>query len=362
MNTLGTNLKITSIGESHGELVGVVIDGCPAGLRLDLLRLQHELDRRRPGQSKITTQRQEQDKVEVLTGQYHGVTTGAPLTMVVRNRDRDSSKYLENRWTPRPGHADYTAGLRYGERQDPRGGGRFSGRITAGFMIAGCVAKQLLETLGTRVTAYTYQIGSVRTRGDVDLDKVESNEVRCPDPVAAKEMIKEIERVLAINDSIGGRIKCIAHNPPRGIGAPVFDALEGDLAKAFFAIPAVKAVEFGAGVAVADMLGSENNDEYRIVDGEVVTLTNHSGGILGGISTGMPITSTVSIKPTPSIARSQRTVNLREMKETDIKVEGRHDPCIVPRAVPVVEAMMAFVLADHALRAGVIPRVMGEGQ
>ncbi|MCK5670854.1 chorismate synthase, partial [Candidatus Bathyarchaeota archaeon] len=275
-------------------------------------------------------------------------------------QDRDSSKYIEARWTPRPGHADYTAGLRYGEKQDPRGGGRFSGRNTSGFVMAGAVAKQLLDEIGTNVVAYTHQIGPIVAK-DVDSVKItETNIVRCPDEAAAEEMIRVIEGARSEGDSVGGKVKVVALNPPRGIGQPIFDTLEGDIAKALYAIPAVKAVEFGAGVGYAGMRGSEANDQYVIRDGMVATETNNSGGILGGISSGMPITATVTFKPTPSIGVEQRTVDLQRMEETTIKVEGRHDPCIVPRAVPVVEAMMAVVLADHALRAGLIPQVIGE--
>jgi chorismate synthase len=360
MNTLGTSYRITSIGESHGKIVEVVIDGCPAGLNLDMEMLQADLDRRRPGQSRVSTTRNEADRAEVLTGLYEGVTTGAPITIIIRNQDRDSSKYLEARWTPRPGHADYTAGLRYGEKQDPRGGGRFSGRNTAGFVMAGAVAKQLLDKIGTYVVAYTHQIGPVVAK-DVDPAKItETNIVRCPDEAAAEEMIRVIDEARSEGDSVGGKVKVVALNPPRGIGQPIFDTLEGDIAKALYAIPAAKAVEFGAGVGYAELRGSEANDQYVIRDGKVATETNNSGGILGGISSGMPITATVTFKPTPSIGVEQKTVDLLRMEETTIKVEGRHDPCIVPRAVPVVEAMMAVVLADHALRAGLIPQVLGE--
>jgi len=362
MNTLGKNFRITSIGESHGELVGVVIDGCPAGLKIDLKRLQSEMDRRRPGQSTITTQRSEEDIAEVLTGLYNGVTTGAPITIITRNKDRDSSQYLKQRWTPRPGHADYTAGLRYGGHQDPRGGGRFSGRNTAGFVMAGSIAKQLLEILGTSVVGYTLQIADIVAPDPSNYDYIEKNIVRSPDPVTAEKMIQKINAAKRDGDSVGGKVRCIALNPPKGIGDPIFDTLEGCLSKAFYSIPAVKAVEFGAGVNAAMMRGSECNDQYSYRAGKVVALTNNSGGILGGISNGMPIVSTVTFKPTPSIGKPQRTVDLREIRETVIRFEGRHDPCIVPRAVPVVEAMMAVVLVDHALAAGVIPRVIGDEQ
>jgi len=360
MNTLGKHYRITSIGESHGKLVGVLIDGCPAGLKLDMNQLQKDLDRRRPGQSNITTQRKEEDQAEVLTGLYNGVTTGAPITIITHNKDRDSSKYLEQRWTPRPGHADYTAGLRYGEHQDPRGGGRFSGRNTVGFVMAGSVAKQLLYRIGTNIVGYTQQIGEIVAPEPKDFEHIEENPVRCPDPVSADKMIKVVEDAKADKDSVGGKVRCIAFKPPKGIGDPIFDTLEGCLGKAFFSIPAVKAVEFGSGVMAAGMRGSEHNDQYTVQDGEVVTITNNSGGILGGISNGMPIVATVTFKPTPSIGKPQRTVDLRTKEETKISIEGRHDPCIVPRAVPVVEAMMAVVLLDHVLGAGVIPRVLGD--
>ena len=360
MNTFGTAFRITSIGESHGKLVGVVIDGCPAGLKLDLDRLQDDLDRRRPGQSTVSTTRNEADRAEVLTGLYNGVSTGAPITIIVKNKDRDSSKYLDARWTPRPGHADYTAGLRYGEMQDPRGGGRFSGRNTAGFVMAGAVAKQLLEILGTKVIAYTHQVGSV-TASKVDPETYkETNIVRCPDETVAKKMIKVIEDAKKEGDSVGGKVRVVALNPPKGLGQPIFDTMEGDLAKAFYAIPAVKAVEFGVGTRVAEMRGSESNDQFTVKNGEVVTETNNSGGILGGITNGMPVEATVTFKPTPSIGKQQKTVDLQSKEETTINIEGRHDPCIVPRAVPVVEAMMAVVIADHAIRAGKIKQVSGE--
>jgi chorismate synthase len=358
MNTLGKHFKITCIGESHGELIGIVIDGCPAGLKLDHERLQGDLNRRRPGQSKITTSRTEQDRADVLTGLYNGYTTGAPITIIIKNQDMDSSKYLKAKWTPRPGHADYTAELRYGKYRDPRGGGRFSGRLTASYVIAGSVAKQLMETIGTTVVAYTHQIGRIRASEPVSLEQIENNLVRCPDLKTAEKMIEEIEKAKANGDSIGGKVKAIAFKPPRGIGDPVFDTLEGDLSKAFFSIPAVKAVEFGIGVKAAELLGSENNDQYNIVDGKIQTKTNNSGGIFGGISNGMPIETTITFKPTPSISKPQHTVDLKEMRETIIRIEGRHDPCIVPRAVPVVEAMMAVVLVDHSLSTGKIPNIL----
>lgn len=359
MNTLGKTLKITSIGESHGNLIGIVLDGCPAGLKLDLEKLQTDLCRRRPGQSNITSTRNEQDQAEVLTGFYNGITTGAPLTIIIKNKDIDSSKYLATKRVPRPGHADLTAELKYGGYQDIRGGGRFSGRITAGFVMAGSVAKQLLEILGTQIVGYTQQVGRIITAKIETFENIELNPVRCPDPASAEAMLIEIKKARERGDSIGGKVKCVAIKPPKGIGEPIFDTLEGDLAKAFFSIPAVKAVEFGAGIRFAEMRGSESNDQYIIKNGEIKTITNNCGGILGGVSNGMSIEVTLTFKPTPSISMEQQTVNMETGEETLIQVDGRHDPCIVPRAVPVVEAMMAFVLADHSIYSGKIPRILG---
>jgi chorismate synthase len=362
-NSLGRWFRVTSFGESHGRCVGVVVDGCPAGLILTSDDIQRELDRRRPGQSLVTTSRAESDEVELLSGVFNGFTTGAPICMLVWNRDLDSSDYERRRWMPRPGHADLTAHIRYRGFNDYRGGGRFSGRITAGFVMAGAVAKRLLmDTLNVEVLAHTVEIGGVKaSKMSINeiRDNVEGNPVRCADPEAAERMIAAIRRVAAEGDSLGGVVECIALNMPPGVGQPVFDTLEGDLAKALYAIPAVKAVEFGVGHGFSSLRGSESNDAYVMSGGEPVAETNRAGGILGGISSGMLIACSVTFKPTPSISKLQRTVDLSTMEETTIEIEGRHDPCIVPRAVPVVESMVAVVLADHALRAGVIPNVLG---
>ncbi len=363
-NTIGRLYRVTSFGESHGRCVGVVVDGCPAGHRLDLEHLQAELDRRRPGQSGVSTTRGEGDKVEVLSGVFNGVTTGAPVCMLVWNRDTDSTRYEEHRWTPRPGHADYTAEKRYGGHQDYRGGGRFSGRITAGYVMAGALAKQVLAaTHGIEVLGYTSQIGSTAAT-DVPLDQVrentERNPVRCPDPEAAREMERNILKARDEGDSLGGAVRCFVLNVPPGVGQPVFDTLEGDLAKALFGVPAVKAVEFGAGAALASMRGSESNDPYKVVGGRVETASNNMGGVLGGVSTGAPIELTVTFKPTPSVSRPQKTVDLKTLKETTMTIEGRHDPCIVPRAVPVVESVVATVIIDHMLQRGHVRQVLGE--
>jgi chorismate synthase len=363
-NTIGRLYRVTSFGESHGGCVGVVVDGCPAGHRLDLENVQAELDRRRPGQSGVSTTRREEDRVEVLSGVFNGFTTGAPVCMLIWNRDMDSTRYEELRWTPRPGHADYTAEKRYGGHQDYRGGGRFSGRITAGYVMAGALAKQVLSvTHGIEVIGYTSQIGSTKAP-DAPLDEVrehtERNMVRCPDPETAIEMERNVLKARDEGDSLGGAVKCVVLNVPLGVGQPVFDTLEGDLAKALFGIPAVKAVEFGAGTAFASMKGSESNDPYRVVGGRVETASNNMGGVLGGVSTGAPIELTVTFKPTPSVSKPQRTVDLKTLEETTIAVEGRHDPCIVPRAVPVVESVAAIVILDHMMQRGHVGQVLGE--
>ena len=363
-NTIGVAFRVTSFGESHGRCVGVVVDGCPAGLKLSDGDVQRELDRRRPAQSPISTSRAERDRVEILSGLFNGFTTGAPICMLVWNRDVDSTGYERRRWTPRPGHADYTAHVRYGGFNDYRGGGRFSGRITAGYVMAGAVAKQLLKQIGVEILAHTREIGGIRA-GEATVDEirdnVEANPVRCADPNSAEKMVEAVRNAAAEGDSLGGVVECIALKLPPGIGEPVFDTLEGDLAKALLAIPAVKAVEFGAGCEFSNLRGSTSNDPYALEEGRVVAGTNRAGGVLGGISSGMPVTCRVTFKPTPSIGKPQRTVDLASMKETVLEVRGRHDPCIVPRAVPVVEGMVAVVLADHAMRAGLIPPVLEKG-
>lgn len=361
-NSLGKLFRVTSFGESHGRCVGVVVDGCPAGLTLALDDIQRELNRRRPGQSSITTGRTEEDEVELLSGIFNGLSTGAPICMLVWNKSRDSSEYEKRRFTPRPGHADLTAQIRYGGFNDYRGGGRFSGRITAGFVMAGAIAKKLLrETLNVEVLAYTKEIGGVKA-SEMSVEEIkvntETNPVRCADLEAAKKMTNAIQKAAADGDSLGGVAHCIVLNLPPGLGEPVFSTLEGDLAKALYAIPSVKAVGFGLGNELSSLRGSESNDNYVTLDGRLATETNRSGGILGGLSNGMPLTCNVTFKPTPSIRKQQKTVDLSTMEETLIEVKGKHDPCVVPRAVPVVESMVAVVLADLALIAGAIPNVL----
>ncbi|MBS7619503.1 chorismate synthase [Candidatus Bathyarchaeota archaeon] len=361
-NSFGRCFRITSFGESHGRCIGVVVDGCPAGLKLSEEDVQRDLDRRRPAQSLITSARGESDRVELLSGVFKGYTTGAPICMIVENVDVDSEPYEKLKSTPRPGHADYAAYVKYGGFADYRGGGRFSGRITAGFVMAGSVAKKLLkDVLGVEVLAHCCEIGGIKAKKSTFEEikvNVEETPVRCADLEAAEKMLHAVEEASKVGDSLGGVVECIANPMPVGIGDPVFDTLEGDISSALFSIPAVKSVEFGAGRMFSRLRGSESNDEYVAQNGRVFTETNWAGGILGGISNGMPLVCRATLKPTPSIRLPQRTVDLSSGKETVIRIEGRHDPCIAPRAVPVVEAMVAVVIADHAMASGFIPRVI----
>lgn len=361
-NSFGRYFRITSFGESHGRCIGVVVDGCPSGLKLSEEDVQRDLDRRRPAQSIITSARGESDRVELLSGVFKGYTTGAPICMIVENTDADSEPYEKLKPTPRPGHGDYTAYIKYGGFADYRGGGRFSGRITAGFVMAGSVAKKLLkEALGVEVLAHCCEIGGIKAKESTFEEiktNVEGTPVRCADLKAAEEMLHAIEEASRIGDSLGGTIECVANSIPAGIGDPIFNTLEGDISSALFSIPAVKSVEFGAGKMFSKLRGSESNDEYVVQKGRVLTETNRAGGILGGISNGMPIVCRATLKPTPSIRLPQRTLDLSTGRETVIRIDGRHDPCIAPRAVPVVEAMVAVVIADHAMASGFIPRVI----
>ena len=360
-NSFGKLFTITSFGESHGECIGVVVDGCPGGLPLALSDIQCEVDRRRPGDNPASTSRREKDKVEILSGVRDGFTTGAPVCLLIRNEDVDDSDYERIRYQLRPGHADYTAFVKYGGFNDRRGGGRFSGRVTAGMVMAGAVARKLLELIGVEIIAHTVAIGGITAR-PVDYEKIRKMVLKdslcCADPAAAKKMMTLITKTKTAGNSLGGIIEGVALNVPAGLGEPLFDNLDGELAKALFAIPAVKGVEFGAGFRVAGLKGSENNDPFVIKNGRIFTTTNNAGGVLGGISTRMPLVVRVAVKPPASIAIEQKTVDIQKMKETNIKVGGRHDVCIVPRAVPVVEAMMAVTICDFALRAGLIPGVV----
>lgn len=361
-NTFGTLFRITTWGESHGTGVGVVIDGCPAGIALDESDIQKELNRRRPGQSDITTQRKEEDKAEILSGIFSGKTTGAPISIMVKNLDVDSSKYEELKNTPRPGHADLTYELKYGLR-DWRGGGRSSARETIGRVAAGAVAKKLLLLQGIEVLGHVVELGGIRAK-PVSIEDVrentEKNPVRCADMEAALEMQAMIHAARSEGDSVGGIVEIIGTGIPAGIGEPVFDKLSAELARGLMSIGAVKGVEFGAGFKCAEMKGSRMNDQIGLRDDKIRTLTNNAGGILGGISNGEPIICRIAVKPTPSISKEQRTVDMSNMKDTRIKITGRHDPSIPPRIVPVAEAMVALVLVDQMMRGGFINPVIGE--
>jgi len=358
-NTFGKLFRVTTAGVSHGPGYLCIIDGCPAGLELSAADLLPDLARRRPGQSQLTTQRDEADTPEIWSGIFEGKTDGTPIGLLFRNSDQRSADYGDIKDKYRPGHADYTFDAKYGFR-DYRGGGRSSARETVCRVAAGAVAKKLLAREGIRVIGYVTRIGSVTADitdpTSVTLDQVESTPVRCPDPTAAARMIELIESVRKDRDSIGGICELVATGVPPGLGEPVFDKLKADLGKALLSLPAVLGFEYGAGFSVAGMRGSENNDAFvRRVKADsmaanVTTETNRHGGMLGGISSGLPIVCRVAIKPTSSIPQAQRTVT-RSGEPTEILVKGRHDPCLLPRFVPMGESMVALVLIDHLLRA-----------
>jgi len=350
-NTFGTIFKITSFGESHGVAIGVVIDGCPAGLDIDIEFIQKQLDRRRPGQSSITTQRNEDDQVQILSGVFENKSTGAPIALLINNKDQKSQDYERFKDVYRPSHADFTYDQKYGFR-DYRGGGRSSARETATRVAAGAIAMQLLKHQNVTINAFVSQVGTVTLDNpyqQLDFDAIDSNLVRCPDKETAAKMISLIERVRSEGDSVGGVITCVIKNCPIGLGEPVFDKLHADFGKAMLSINAVKGFEIGSGFAAASMRGSEHNDAFQKDGDKVVTSSNNSGGIQGGISNGQDIYFRVAFKPVATIAISQETVN-SSGEETTLEGKGRHDPCVVPRAVPIVEAMAALVLADHWLR------------
>ncbi|MBD3351866.1 MAG: chorismate synthase [Candidatus Lokiarchaeota archaeon] len=362
MNTFGKLFRVTTFGESHGKLIGVVVDGCPAGMEIDEKLIQEDLNRRRPGQNDISTPRKEKDILQIMSGVVNGVSTGAPICMIIENKDKDSSKYDGVKVTPRPSHADFPALMKYGNWVDLRGSGRFSGRNTAAFVMAGGLAKQLLKKENVKIGAYTKAIYDVNDDQDHTLEEIlafaEKNKVRTINAQIADKMIDAISKAKENEDSVGGIITCIAEGLPAGIGEPMFESIESRISSAMFSIPAVKGIEFGIGFKAITMYGSEHNDPYVIEDNKVKTETNNAGGIIGGISTGMPVKFSVIVKPTASIGKEQDTVDLSEMKDTKMKIEGRHDPCIVPRAIPVVEAMTSIVLLDLMLQAGKIPRVL----
>lgn len=361
-NSIGKAFVVTCFGESHGPVVGVTIDGCPAGLPLSVSDIQRFLDLRIPQEKEVVSSRREPDIVETFSGLFQDHTTGAPLTLHIRNKDVRSSDYNALKDVVRPGHADYPAKIKFGGFSDYRGGGRLSGRMTAAFVAAGAIAQRLLAMFGVEVLAYTHSIDGVALQNPPGLDVVRKltyeNSMRCPDPVVAEKMRDAVLNAKADGDSVGGIVECTALNLPVGVGEPLFDALDSELAKILFGIPAVKGVEFGAGFGSTRLKGSENNDEYVIKDGRVLTLTNNSGGVLGGMSTGMPLIVRVAFKPPSSIAKEQRTVNVSQMEEAKLGVKGRHDPCVVPKAVPVVQGMVAIGLSDLMIRGGMIPRVL----
>ncbi|MCP9888632.1 chorismate synthase [Cyanobium sp. ATX 6A2] len=352
-SSFGQLFRITTFGESHGGGVGVIVEGCPPRLALDLQAIQAELDRRKPGQSKITTPRKEDDRVEVLSGLLDGMTLGTPIAMVVRNKDQRPGDYKEMEVAFRPSHADATYQAKYGI-QARSGGGRASARETIGRVAAGAIAKQLLaRAAGTEVIAWVRRIHDIEAAVDpatVTLEAVESTIVRCPDPAVATRMIERIEAIGREGDSCGGVIECLVRQPPVGLGMPVFDKLEADLAKAVMSLPATKGFEIGSGFGGTLLKGSEHNDAFLpTADGSLRTATNNSGGIQGGISNGEEIVIRVGFKPTATIRKEQQTINAAGAATT-LAAKGRHDPCVLPRAVPMVEAMVALVLADHLLR------------
>ena len=364
-SSIGHSVHLSIFGQSHSEAIGCVVEGLPAGLTIDLDELQAFLARRAPGRSDTVTARREPDRPRILSGLVDGHTCGAPLSAIIENTNTRSQDYEGLRRVPRPGHADYPAYLRYGNHHDVAGGGHFSGRLTAPLCIAGGIALQALEqTLGIRIVAHISQLGPEGIADEPldsmaldarQLEAISANELPCISADAARAMHEAILAAKSDLDSVGGVIECVAYGMPAGIGDPMFDGLENRIARIAYGIPAVKGVEFGAGFGVSALLGSQDNDPYRVVDARIVTEKNDAGGILGGISTGMPIVWRAAFKPTPSIGKRQDSVDLATREDADLVVHGRHDPCIVPRAVPVVEAACALALLDALVDDGALP-------
>jgi chorismate synthase len=350
-NSFGKIFQVTTYGESHGRAIGVIVDGCPAGVEIDEIFIQEELDRRKPGQSKITTQRKENDQFEILSGTFEGKSTGTPIHLVIWNEDAKSKDYSHIAEKFRPSHADFTYHAKYGVR-DYRGGGRSSARETAARVAAGAIAKLVLKYIKVDIHAYVSQVGNLKLEKNylnLDLSKAEDNIIRCPDPEVAKQMINLIDNVRKNRDTIGGVVSCVIKNTPVGLGEPVFDRLHAELGKAMLSINAVKGFEYGSGFEGVAMLGSQHNDAfYKNQDGEVKTRTNYSGGIQGGISNGEDIYFRVAFKPVATIMIDQESINIHGETDT-VTGKGRHDPCVVPRAVPIVEAMAALVILDYYL-------------
>lgn len=342
-SSFGRIFKLSTWGESHGPALGVVVEGCPAGIPLGIEDIQLQLDRRRVGQSAVTTPRGESDRAEILSGVFEGITTGAPISLITYNKDADSSKYDNLRDVFRPGHADYTYWAKYGHR-DHRGGGRSSARETWGRVAAGAIARKVVATVGVDIFGFVREIGGIEME-TFDRNQIEQNIVRCPDPIAAEKMIEAILAVKEEKDSLGGVVEVRATGVPVGLGEPTFDKIDALIAQAMLSIPAVKAVEIGDGFAITRSRGSQSNDSFFVENGRVRTRTNNAGGTLGGLSSGEDIIVRIAVKPTSSVARPQQTVDTSLQPRT-IFVEGRHDPSVCPRAVPVAEAMLAIVLAD----------------
>jgi len=350
-NSIGSLYKVTTFGESHGKAIGGIIDGCPAGLELDINFIQKELDKRKPGQSKITTQRKEEDTVEFLSGIFEGVTTGMPIGFLIRNNNQKPKDYSHIKDNFRPSHADYTYQKKYGIR-DYRGGGRSSARETACRVVAGAIAKQVLTNYDIKISGYVSQVGALKLEKsytELDLNTTYTNAVRCPDAAVATKMFDYIDKVRKEGDSIGGIVSCVASGVPVGLGEPVFNRLEADLAKAMLSINATKGFEIGSGFSSVVKKGSENNDSFYYENEKVKTYTNNAGGVLGGISNGQDIFFNVAFKPVATIMQKQTTIN-SDLEHTVVEGKGRHDPCVLPRAVPIVESMTAITLLDHVLK------------
>ncbi|MBQ9026690.1 MAG: chorismate synthase [Methanobrevibacter sp.] len=355
-NKIGEKFQITSFGSSHGTAVGAIVDGCPANLELSVEDIQKELDKRKPGTSSVTTPRKESDEVQILSGIFEGKTDGTPITGVVFNKNQHSKDYSMFKDTPRPSHGDYGWMTKYGN-YDYNGGGRGSGRVTIGHVIGGAIAKKLLKTQNIEIISHVTQIGDIKAEKlsfDEIKANIETNPVRCADLKASKEMEELIIAKKQEGDSVGGIVETIAVNVPAGLGEPVFERLDGDLARILMNIGAVKGVEIGLGFDVANKCASQINDEYYIEENSIKTKTNNSGGIIGGMSNGMPIISRIAIKPTPSISKCQDSIDLEKMENKKIEIKGRHDPCICPRVTVVAESSTAIVLADHMIRSGFI--------
>ena len=362
-NSFGRLFKITSFGESHGKVIGVIIDGVPAGLPIDINFIQKELDQRKPGLTNLATSRKEEDRVKIVSGIFNGKATGAPICLTIENQDQISKDYEKFKKVLRPSHADYSALKKYRGYADHRGSGRFSGRITASFVMAGAIAKKILADNGINIIAYTKQIGNIEDKNDYSNEEVqflynlrEKSRVRAIEEKVSDLMEYLIESIKNQKDSIGGIITCIVKGLPPGIGDPIFNNLESNLSKGIFAIPSVRGIEFGAGFKAASMKGSEHNDPWIVVNDVIRTSKNDSGGIIGGISIGMPLIFNVAIKPTASIGLPQKSINIDTMESEILEIKGRHDPCIVPRAVIVVESITALVLIDFLMVDGLIPR------